>query len=130
MRAAAVFVLGVLCASPAAAAQWMSCTAAGGEASFDYLIADGAVFSVSAVTATAGERVWASDPANGPGDPIKIGNVHDDVTVSFVEATDENLNMLAQLKLFKATEGESTVYGGTLHIEGVGAWAVSCNPQS
>ena len=129
MRATAVFVLGVLCASPAAAAQWMSCTDAGGEASFDYLIADDTGFSVSAVTVTAGERVWASDPANGPGEPIRIGNVHDDVSVSFVEVTDETSIRLAQLRLFKAIEGETTVYGGTLHIEGVGAWAVSCSPQ-
>jgi hypothetical protein len=130
MRVAAFIVLGAFCASPATAAQWMSCTDAGGEASFDYFIADGAEFSVSAVTVTAGERVWASDPANGPGDPIRVGNFHDDVTLSFVDATDDLLNKLAELKVFKVTESESTVYGGTLHIVGVGAWVVSCAPTS
>ena len=130
MRVAHLFVLGAFMASPAAAAQWMSCTDAIGEASFDYFIADGADFSVSAVTVTAGERVWASDPANGPGDPIQVGNFHDDVTLSFVDATDEARNKVAELKVFKATEGETTVYGGTLRIAGVGAWVVSCAPTS
>ena len=131
MRAAALLVLGTaLCASPATAAQWMSCTDAGGEASFDYFIADGAEFSVSAVTVTAGERVWASDPANGPGEPIRVGNYHDDVTLSFVDATDEVRNKVAELKVFKATEADSTIYGGTLHIVGVGVWVVSCAPTS
>ena len=130
MRVALLLLLGALCASPATAAQWISCTDAGGEASFDYFIADGDEFSVSAVTVTAGERVWASDPANGPGDPIRVGNFHDDVTLSFVEATDELLNKVAELKVFKVTQGESTVYGGTLHIVGVGAWVVSCAPTS
>ena len=130
MRVAHLFVLGALCASPAASAQWMSCTDMGGEASFDYFIADGVEFSVSAVTVTAGERVWASDPANGPGEPILVGNFHDDVTLSFVDATDEAFNKVAELKVFKATEGDSTVYGGTLRIVGVGAWVVACAPTS
>jgi hypothetical protein len=131
MRLAAFMALGAaLCASPAAAAQWMSCTDAVGEASFDYFIADGAEFSVSAITVTAGERVWASDPANGPGDPIRVGNVYDDVTLSFVDATDELLNKVAELKVFKITEADNTVYGGTLRIVGVGAWVVSCAPTS
>ena len=130
MRVAAIFVLGALLASPAAAAQWMSCTDTGGEASFDYFIADGAAFAVSAVTVTASERVWASDPANGPGDPIVVGSYYDDAVATYVAALDETGNKVAELKLFKATEAETTVYGGTLHILGVGAWAVSCAPTS
>lgn len=130
MRVACIFVLGTLLASPATAAGWMSCSDSGGLASFDYFIADTAQFSVSAVTVTAGERVWASDPANGPGDPVYVGQFYDDVAATYVDAIDEIFNKVAELKLFKAIEADVAVYGGTLHIRGVGAWAVSCEPTS
>jgi hypothetical protein len=33
---------------------------------------------------------------------------------------------LAELRLFKASEGETYARAGTLRIVGMGAWAVSC----
>jgi len=128
-RVAAIFVLGALLASPAAASGWMSCSDSGGLATIDYFVADQAEFSVTAVTVTAGERVWASDPANGPGDVILVGEVYDNIAATFVDAIDEALNEVAELKLFKATEGETTAYGGILRIVGVGAWPVACTPS-
>jgi hypothetical protein len=130
IRAASIIVLGALLASPATAAGWMSCSDAGGLATIDYFIAEQAEFSVTAVTVTAGERVWASDPANGPGDPVYVGEVYDNPAATFVDAVDATLNKIAELRLFKATEGETTAYGGTLRIAEVGAWAVSCAPSS
>ena len=35
--------------------------------------------------------------------------------------------VVAQLRLFKATEGDSDATGGILMVPGVGAWAVSCS---
>ncbi len=34
---------------------------------------------------------------------------------------------IAELRLFKSTEGDVLVYGGTLRIAGYGAWPVSCS---
>ena len=34
---------------------------------------------------------------------------------------------IAELRLFKAREGDAYAYGGTLRIAGQGAWAVSCS---
>lgn len=129
MRLAAIAVLGALAASPALATEWVSCADAGGQASFDYLAGDGLdVLSISAVTITAGERVWASDPANGPGDPVSIGQQFEDASTVVIDAMDKDFVKIAELRLFKASEGESLIYGGTLRIAGLGAWAVSCDP--
>ncbi|HVY51503.1 MAG TPA: hypothetical protein VHA07_08055, partial [Devosia sp.] len=63
-----------LVATPAAATEWVHCSDASGAASFDFLAGNGLdVLTVSALTITAGEKVWASDPANGPGDPVSVG---------------------------------------------------------
>ncbi len=128
IRAASIFVLGALLASPAAAAGWMSCSDAGGLATIDYFVGDQTEFTVTAVTVTAGERVWASDPANGPGDPIVVGDVFDNAAATFVDADDGAGNEVADLKLFKAIEGDTTAYGGVLRITDVGAWPVACAP--
>ena len=70
----ALTLIAALATTPAMATEWVHCSDANGAASFDYLAGDGLdVLSVSAVTVTAGEKVWASDPANGPGDPAATG---------------------------------------------------------
>ncbi|RYE08708.1 MAG: hypothetical protein EOP22_12365 [Hyphomicrobiales bacterium] len=130
MRVAAIIVLGALFVSPAAAAGWMSCADSGGLASFDYFVAEGDTFNVTAVTVTASEQVWASDPANGPGEPVLVGPFHDDDASTSVGAINELLIPIADLQLRKATEGELTVHGGTLWLPGVGVWAVTCVPTS
>lgn len=120
----------VLAATPALATEWVHCSDANGAASFDYLAGDGIdVLSVSALTVTAGEKVWASDPANGPGDPVSVGQAFEDGDTVRIDAMDKDFARIASLRLFKAAEGEATVYGGTLTITGLGAWAVSCDPD-
>ncbi|MEO7223310.1 MAG: hypothetical protein ABIY37_12630 [Devosia sp.] len=129
MRLVSIVVLGALAASPTLATEWVYCSDAGGLASFDYLAGDGTgVLSIAAVTVTAGERVWASDPANGPGDPVSIGQQFEDTTTISVDAVGASFEKVAELRLFKASEGDSFIYGGTLRIPDLGAWAVSCNP--
>ena len=72
-------VSALMAASPAAAAEWVHCSDADGAASIDYLAGNGPdVLSVSALTVTAGDKVWASDPANGPGDPVRVGQAFED----------------------------------------------------
>ncbi|HVX71541.1 MAG: hypothetical protein ACTHKD_08410 [Devosia sp.] len=121
--------LAVLAVSPAMATEWVHCADAGGAASFDYLAGDGTgVLQVSAVTITAAEKVWASDPANGPGDPVSIGQAYEDGAMVLIDAMDKDFTKLAELRLFKAGEGDAVALGGTLRIAGQGAWAVSCDP--
>ena len=121
--------LAVLAVSPAMATEWVHCADAGGAASFDYLAGDGTgVLQVSAVTITAAEKVWASDPANGPGDPVSIGQAYEDGAMVLIDAMDKDFTKLAELRLFKAGEGDAVALGGTLRIAGQGAWGVSCGP--
>jgi hypothetical protein len=122
-------VVAALAATPTLATEWVSCSDAGGLASFDYLAGDGTgVLSIAAVTITAGEKVWASDPANGPGDPVQVGQQFEDASTVLIDAMDRDFVKLAELRLFKANEADSYIYGGTLRIAGMGVWAVSCDP--
>jgi hypothetical protein len=118
-----------LVASPALATEWEHCSDAGGAASFDYLAGDGLdVISISALTITVGEKVWASDPANGPGDPVKVGQAFEDADSIAIDALDKDSKVIARLRLYKADEGDDAAIGGVLTIPGQGAWAVSCDP--
>src|SRR3982750_1098300 len=61
---AIAFVVLAVGATPALATEWQHCADAGGAASFDYLAGDGLdVIAISALTVSAGEKVWASDAA-------------------------------------------------------------------
>ena len=125
----ALMVGAVLAASPAAASEWMHCADAAGAASFDYLGGDGPeVLAVEALTITAGEKVWASDPANGPGDPVTVGQAFETADSIAIDALDKDAVRFAQLRLSRAREGDSVALGGTLSIKGQGAWVVSCAP--
>lgn len=132
MRRLSLAIIAIACLScvPALAGEWVHCADGDGHASFDYLRGDGQnMLSVSALTITAGDRVWASDPANGPGDPVFVGQGFEDTQTVRIDATDaQRAARIAELRLFRTVEGSSAaVYGGTLRIPGMGAWAVSCN---
>ncbi|HVY50711.1 MAG TPA: hypothetical protein VHA07_04040, partial [Devosia sp.] len=86
------------------------------------------VLTVSALTITAGEKVWASDPANGPGDPVSVGQAFETPESIAIDALDKDSVRFARLRLSKASEGGTIALGGTLAIAGQGAWAVSCDP--
>jgi hypothetical protein len=127
----ALTILVALCATPAFATEWVSCANKDGAASFDYLAGDGVdVLAISAITVTAGEKVWASDPANGPGDPIKVGQAFEGTDTVLIDGVDDGYSVIASLKLFKATEGDKMAMAGTLTIKGMGAWAVDCDPDA
>ena len=117
-------------ATPSLSTEWISCADPQGGASFDFLAGEPGVMSVAAITVTAGERVWATDPANGPGDPIVVGQAFETLDTIMIDAMDPAMAIkLAELRLFKTQEGDGMpAYGGTLRIGGVGAWVVSCSP--
>ena len=123
-----LILLAALAATPALATEWVHCSDAGGEASFDFLAGDGTgVLSISGLTVSAGQKVWATDAANGPGDPVSVGQQFEDANTILVDAMDKDFIKIAELRLFKASEGEDSVSSGTLRIPGIGAWAVSCD---
>jgi hypothetical protein len=129
MLRAAIAVIG-LCglATPSLATEWVNCSDAAGAASFSYLAGTLEVLSVVAVTASAGERVWASDVAYGPGEPIVVGQAFDTGDTILIDAMDGAVNrIVARLRLFRTTEGQDIVLAGTLQIPGEGVWAVSCS---
>ncbi|MBI4922509.1 MAG: hypothetical protein HY834_12230 [Devosia nanyangense] len=117
-----------LAASPALATEWVSCTTPAGEASFDYLVGSLDVLAVAGLNISVGERVWASSVAYGPGDPVVVGQAFEDDEVVLIDAMDDGMSsVIAQLRLFKAEEGDNpVVYSGTLRIVDHGAWTVSC----
>ena len=129
IRTAAIAIAG-LCglATPALATEWVNCASPDGGASFDFLVGTAEVIAVTGMTITVGEQVWATDPAYGPGDPVIVGQAFEDVETIRIDAVDPAVTTkIAELRLFKATEGDATVHGGTLRVPGHGAWAVSCS---
>jgi hypothetical protein len=119
-----------LASQAASATEWVSCAAPGGEASIDYLVGSLDVLVPVGLNISVGEKVWASDVAYGPGDPIAVGQAFEDENTVRLDVLDGGMSTLvAQLRLFKAQEGDGDpVYSGTLRIPGFGAWPVTCTP--
>ena len=113
-------------ATPAAATEWVTCSADGEDASVDVLVGLGMdVISISAARIDAGGKTWATD-AEGD-QKIIVGQGFEDADKMMVDFTDPGVStIVASLRLFKASEGDSFVSGGTLKVAGVGAWAVAC----
>jgi hypothetical protein len=112
-------------ATPAGATEWIICNADGDAASAGILIGMVDVLSIAQSYVEAGGKKWASD---ADGDlQIRVGQAFETADSIFVDFTDEGVSsIVASLRLFKASEGDSDAMGGTLKMPGVGAWAVSC----
>jgi hypothetical protein len=116
-------------AVPAFATEWIECSDAEHQASFDFLVGTADVLSISGLTVAAGKKEWASQPVYGPGDLVRVGQAYEDAETLRVDAMDKDFaSKIAELRLFKSSEGDGDViYAGTLHVPGHGAWAVSCD---
>lgn len=125
LAATAVSLCGL--ATPSLATEWVNCASPDGGASFDFLVGTTDVLAIAGMTITVGEKVWATDPAFGPGDPTSVGQAFETDTMVLIDAVDPAVTTkIAELRLFKAAEAELQAYGGTLRIPGHGAWAVTC----
>lgn len=123
--AAAIVATGL--ASPALATEWLNCSDATGAAGMDLLLGTLDVAAVAGMTVSAGEQVWASHVEYGPGDPAVVGQAFETADTLVVDAMDDGMaTRIAELRLFKASEGDTVVYSGTLRVPGHGAWAVNC----
>lgn len=127
-RAAAALVLSCGLAGPSVATEWVNCAAPDGAASIDYLAGTLDVLSVVGLTITVGDKVWASDVAYGPGEPVAVGQAFETADGVYIDAMNPDLSArIAELRLFKASEGDFVAYGGTLRLPGLGAYAVNCS---
>lgn len=127
IRAAAIAVCLCGLATPSPATEWVNCVAPGGEATFDFLVGSVDFLAIAGLNISVGEQVWASSAAYGPGDPVAIGQAYESGDMILIDAVDDAMGVrIAELRLFKASEGDASVFGGTLRIPGHGAWAVSC----
>ena len=75
-------------------------------------------------------RHWTTNEAYGDGAVMTVGQGYGDDTMLMVDLFDEAVDAkIAELRLWKAQEGEEVVNAGTLHILGQGVWAVNCDPS-
>ena len=102
----------------------MVCSA-GDKASIAVLLGAMDVIAVVKVDIEAGSKTWSTS-AEGAA-RIIVGQAFETADQMMIDLTDENVNaVVAQLRLYKASEGEDYAAAGTLRIAGAGAYAVTC----
>lgn len=119
-------------ALPVQATEWVDCS--GGETvNFRVLLGSLDVIAINTIEIEVNGRKWSTTGGDGV-TLITKGQAFETTDQMWIDVTDENVNVVvAKLRLFKANEdgpegGEpSFAQGGTLHMPGIGAWAVSCS---
>lgn len=115
-----------LAATPSAGTEWVYCNDADSVVTVGLLLGSVDVLAVAGIILSHNDKVWASAAAYGPGDAISLGQGFADDRTLWVDLKDADYATVAELRLVKASEGDSSVTAGTLHLPGRGAWAVSC----
>jgi hypothetical protein len=124
-RLAAIGFLVIAAAVPAQATEWLNCSD-GDKASFNVLLGNMNVIAVDTIDVEAGGKKWSTrDPS---ATAITRGQAFETADQIYIDVTDDKMDaIVAQLRLFKASEGEDYVSAGTLKVTGIGAWAVTCS---
>lgn len=124
-RLAAIAGLVILGTAPASATDWLICSD-GGKASISVLAGSLGIGSATDFKVSAGDRTWSTTP--GEGSPIVKGQAFETGAMLFADVmTPDMAATVAELRLFRASEGDTVAAGGTLRVPGEGAWAVSCS---
>lgn len=122
---AAIGVMLITLAVPAKATEWLNCSD-GDKASFNVLLGNMNVIAVDTIEVGAAGKKWST--RGGDATLITKGQAFETADQIYIDATDSNVDVIvAQLRLFKASENEDYVSAGTLRVAGVGAWAVTCS---
>jgi hypothetical protein len=110
------------------AAQATETTICSGDgASISLLMGAVPVVSIAKADMEAGTRRWSTQKQDGV-TTIAVGQAFETSEILHVDITDDNVSeILAKLRIYKASESDFYAAGGTLWISGVGAWAVSCS---
>ena len=124
-RLAAIGFLVTAVAAPAKATEWLNCSD-GNKASFNVLLGNMNVIAVDTIEIEADGKKWST---RGEGaTPITKGQAFETADQIYIDVTDDKMDaIVAQLRLFKASEADDYVSAGTLKMAGVGAWAVTCS---
>jgi len=122
-RLGAIIAL-MIAAAPAQATEWLVCSNSD-KASVSVLLGQMEVIAVADIMLEVGKKKWSTQ---GKGATlITKGQAFETGDQIWIDVTDANVNVIvAELRLFKASEGEHQVTGGTLRVTGEGAWAVTC----
>ena len=124
-RLAAIGLLVIATAVPAQATEWLNCSN-GDKASFNVLLGNMNVIAVDTIDVEVGGKKWST--RNTSATPITKGQAFETADQIYIDVTDDKMDaIVAQLRLFKASEGEDYVSAGTLKVPGIGAWAVTCS---
>lgn len=112
-------------AAPAHATEWLVCGSADGKASFSVLLGSLGIGTATDFKVNVGGKDWSTTP--GEGTPIVKSQAFETDAMLMADVSTEDLStLIAQLRIFKGSEGDDYVYGGILRVPGHGAWAVSC----
>ena len=124
-RLATFGVLLITAAGPAKATEWLNCSD-GEKASFNVLLGNMNVIAVDTIEIEVGGKKWST--RGGDATLITKGQAFETADQIYIDATDSDVGaIVAQLRLFKASEGEDYVSAGTLRVAGIGALAVTCS---
>ena len=122
-----IFAASLMLVTPAFSTEWVYCGDTNNEVSVGVLLGGVEFVNISGITLEANGKQWASSPTYGEGEPVAISQTFigdDQIIIDF--ADEENSEILAQLRVYIAEEGEDYVQGGILRVAGQGAWIVSC----
>ena len=127
--AAAAVLLGL--AVPAHATEWVNCSDGEGKVNFDVLLGLMDVIAIDTINIEVNGRKWSNKPEAGI-TKIEVGQAFESANQMWIDVVEDGMGaIVAKLRLFRASEDADGVEatdanGGTLHMPGIGAWAVSC----
>ena len=123
-RGLAVAVAAALAAAPAGATGTIACS--GTDASVSLGIGTLPVLAIISARIEAEGDVWTLD-GTGAGTPVVVGQAARTERWTVVDFADPNLTeIVAELRLLRATEGHDTAEVGTLRLPGRGVHALVC----
>ncbi|MFT3986729.1 hypothetical protein [Aestuariivirga sp.] len=124
-RLAALLWFPVLTASPALATEWLNCAAEGGKAEMNVLLGLTDYVAVDTVNISVGKKTWSNK--KGQGISVAVSQAYQTSDMTLIDVADNDGAQVGQLRIFTASEGEDSAYGGVLRIVNEGAWPVSCS---
>jgi hypothetical protein len=125
LGAAVLLVIMVGGATPALAAQSIVCTD-GDSASAEILVPDTDATTPSRVRVSIEDRDWTTDSEAAPGETLKLGTASIASDQVRIDLDDGKGAAAIKLRLSKAVVKDAIAIGGTLWVNGVGAYAVTC----
>ena len=126
-RLCLLVLLPFLAAMPAYATEWLNCTAEGEKAEMDVLLGLMDYIAIDTINLTVGKKKW-SNKKGGEGTLIEAVQAYESADTMLIDVGEAGGGaVVAQLRLFKSTEGDDDAYGGTLRVVNEGAWAVICS---